>query len=188
MFHAFHKCIRYKFPQKNGQKNNPEKDLLHTNSLNATVVSICGSTGMAMPIWWRSLSKWPALQHSLQLHQPPMIITGAHLHNRGVTVFIRPNTDRDIDLALSERVPWLGYMMEPVTQPGWDGTAGNTYFGGWWHPCGSLQSCPFPVWRPRSNLCSGHQQIHLDHGHGPGHCLWASWRIVRLLPQWPSYE
>ena len=85
--------------------------------------------------------------HSLQLHQPPMIITGAHLHNRGVTVFIPggntlimsrktiiigPNTDRDIDLALRRRFPDLAqenfgigpvhssyYMMEPVIQPGW---------------------------------------------------------------------
>ena len=85
--------------------------------------------------------------HSLQLHQPPMNITGAHLHNRGVTVFIPggstlimsrritvfgPNTDRDIDFELRRRFPDLAqenfgigpvhssyYMMEPVVQPGW---------------------------------------------------------------------
>ena len=87
-----------------------------------------------------------ASTHSQQLHQPPMIITGAH-PPRGVTVFIPggntlimsrktiiigPNTDGDIDLVLRRRFPDLAqenfgigpvhssyYMMEPVIQPGW---------------------------------------------------------------------
>ena len=88
-----------------------------------------------------------ASTHSLQLHQPPMIFTGAPLHTRGVTVFIPggntlimsrkavligPNSDRDIELALRRRFPDLAqenfgigsvhssyYLVEPVAQPGW---------------------------------------------------------------------
>ena len=85
--------------------------------------------------------------HTLQLHRPPTIVTGAYIHNRGTTVFIPggntlimsrkvtligPNNDRDIEGALRRRFPDLAqdnfgigqvhssyYLVEPVARPGW---------------------------------------------------------------------
>ena len=85
--------------------------------------------------------------HSLQLHLPPLTITGAHLLNRGVTVYLPggstlvmsrklsvfgPNTVRDIDFEVRKRfidlvqenfglcpVHSSYYQLEPVVQPGW---------------------------------------------------------------------
>ena len=85
--------------------------------------------------------------HSLQLHLPQLTITGTHLRNRGVTVYLPggstlimsrklsvlgPNNERDIDFEIRRRFPDLAqetfglgpvhssyYMLEPVVQPGW---------------------------------------------------------------------
>ena len=145
-----------------------------------------------------------ASSHTLQLHQPPTIFTGAPLHNRGVTVFIPggntlimsrkailigPNSDRDIELALRRRFPDLleenfgigsvhssYYLVEPVARPGSVQLV---------IPIVEDDDTPVVLFKA---VLSPYEGLGAIYGHGSGYCLWASWRIVRLLPQWPCYE
>ena len=110
-------------------------------------------SGFYLPVTWEGNTylvaqlEQMASSHTLQLHRPPTIFTGAYIHNRGTTVFIPggntlimsrkvtligPNNDRDIEGALRRRFPDLAqdnfgigqvhssyYLVEPVAQLGW---------------------------------------------------------------------
>ena len=143
-----------------------------------------------------------------------MIFTGGYIHNRGTTVFIPgghtlimsrkvtligPNSDRDIEGALRRRFPDLAqdnfgiglvhssyYLVEPVAHGGWSVHLVI--------PVEEDDDTPVVLFKAVLSTYEGlgaiystsPQQVYLDNGHGPRHCLWASGRTVCLLPQWSS--